>query len=653
MTIRQKLIAAFFAITLIPILTITLFVVVRVMHTATEQFERSSTAQIGEVDNAFRLFLDSVAENGAFLAQTRLLKAVDASNIPSYLDRPQAGPLTMPSEGLGAELLALFEQMGKAHPGYAYLYVGSGHGGYLQWPASAEFMAHYDPRTRAWFKTAEGGAGKAMRTAAYVFPEDNSTIISTVRTFVADDGAQGVIGLDVSLNQLTETVKRVRFGETGYLMLVEDTGTVLADPRHPEHNFKALESLGDGYADLARQPPGRYAVTLDGTAYTANVYRSETLGWRYIGLMETDEIMAGAWHMTAVIAALAAGLVVLFVLCGVFLARLLVAPINGASARLGEIASGQGDLTRRLEVRGRDETSRLATGFNAFVESIRVLVDDILAASQRVEQSAGEISQHTGQLDEAAQRQSHGVDLVSTAFNEMVATANEVASSCSRAATSAQAGEEQASRGQAVVGSMVEHVEQLGRRIEEAATSIGHLERDSQGITAILDTIRGIAEQTNLLALNAAIEAARAGDQGRGFAVVADEVRALARRTADSTAEIGALLGKLTASTRQAAGEMQQSLAQSESSVRLTSQVREAFAGIHEAVTVIKDMNNQIATAAEEQHQVAEEINRHIADIHEDASRISGISGTARHTSQALTGVASELHRLVGRFRTR
>lgn len=241
--------------------------------------------------------------------------------------------------------------------------------------------------------------------------------------------------------------------------------------------------------------------------------------------------------------------------------------------------------------------------------------------------------------------------MLSTAFHEMVATANEVAMNCNRAAISAQDGENQANKGLSVITLMITQVEHLGQRIRTASDSIGDLANDTKSITEILVTIKGIADQTNLLALNAAIEAARAGDHGRGFAVVADEVRALAKRTSDSTEQINHLLVKLVSSTQRVTHEMQESLDQSNASVAHSSQVEAAFSGVHEAVTIIKDMNIQIATAAEEQHQVAEEINRHIEGINNDAAQVTKVSGTTKSVTGSLVQVSEELIKLVDRFK--
>ena len=254
-------------------------------------------------------------------------------------------------------------------------------------------------------------------------------------------------------------------------------------------------------------------------------------------------------------------------------------------------------------------------------------------------------------MDEVAGRQREAVELVSTAFNEMVATANEVARSCGQAATSADNGYQQVHDGQQRIGEATTSVLRLSSELQQSTETMQLLQQDSKNINSILDTIRSIAEQTNLLALNAAIEAARAGDQGRGFAVVADEVRALARRTADSTGEIDGLLGNLARRTEVITQQMQGSLQVSQDSVECIQSARDSFDKIRTSVDSIRDQNNQIATAAEEQHQVAEEINRHIAQIHADAQLVEEYAHTAQSGSGRLTDISGNLRGLVGRFK--
>jgi len=241
--------------------------------------------------------------------------------------------------------------------------------------------------------------------------------------------------------------------------------------------------------------------------------------------------------------------------------------------------------------------------------------------------------------------------MVSTAFNEMVATANEVARSCSEAATSADDGQRQVHTGQTQIVDATDSVSRLSGNLQQSATALQALEKDSQNIYAILSTISSIAEQTNLLALNAAIEAARAGDQGRGFAVVADEVRALAKRTAESTGEIDSLLGALARRTQEVSKQMQSSLDMSQSSVERISLASESFEKIRSSVDHIRDQNTQIAAAAEEQHSVAEDINRHIVQIQSDALLVETLAQSAHGDSQELAQLSEQLHGLVSRFK--
>jgi methyl-accepting chemotaxis protein len=423
------------------------------------------------------------------------------------------------------------------------------------------------------------------------------------------------------------------------------------DPSDAKHNFKPLADLGGNYAELARHGDGSTQIEIDGKVYMANIVSSAGLGWRFIGLIEREEVMARASNLTWLIAAIAAALAMVFAIVGASFAGVIVRPIRGVANGLQEIAEGEGDLTRQLKVQGNDETAVLAGWFNQFIGMIAQLVQRIGTASSDLQVVAADTREVARNMDEVAGRQREAVELVSTAFNEMVATANEVARSCGQAATSADNGYQEVNDGQQRIGQATTCVLKLSSELQQSTETMQLLQQDSKNINSILDTIRSIAEQTNLLALNAAIEAARAGDQGRGFAVVADEVRALARRTADSTGEIDSLLGNLARRTQVITQQMQGSLQVSQDSVECIEQARDSFDKIRTSVDSIRDQNNQIATAAEEQHQVAEEINRHIAQIHADAQRVEEYAHTAQSGSGRLTDISGHLKGLVERFK--
>ncbi|NBA98427.1 HAMP domain-containing protein [Pseudomonas sp. R5(2019)] len=648
MNIKQKLTWAFAVIACLPVILVATLVVLNLRSDARTGFLDGSSREIRQVSNAMQLFFQSISQNVDYLANQPLIENADGT-LKKHIS---ANAADIPQGDLDKQLFGLFSGMAASHPDYAYVSYGVADGGYAFWPGDPK-MANYDPRQRPWYKTAMANPGKTLRTEAYYWAGDDAVLVSTVRAVANQLGSQGgVVNIDVSLKQLTEIVKQIKLGESGYLMLMERNGTVLVDPRQPQHNFKNLGELGDGYAQLAKAGKGLVEVELGGERYMANVWPSEQLGWHFIGLIKQDEVMASSTQLTWLIAVIAAVLAVVFALVGASFASLIVRPIRSVASGLEGIAQGEGDLTQNLQVRGVDETAQLASWFNQFLAAIRSLIQHIGQAASKILATSASSTQVSADMAEAAGRQREAVDMVSTAFHEMVATANEVARSCSQAADSADSGQRQAREGQQQIDAAVQSVDQLSQEISQSASAVQQLEQDSNDIQSILGTIRSIAEQTNLLALNAAIEAARAGEQGRGFAVVADEVRALAKRTADSTAEIDGLLGNLAQRTSQVASQMHASLEVSQQSVNRIGLARTSFGQIRESVDVIRDMNTQIATAAEEQHQVAEDINRHISQIHGDAQLVAELANSARHDSQSLAGLSNELDALVRRFRT-
>lgn len=646
MKIKQKLTWAFAGIAGVPLGLVALLITFNLREQARESFLDNSSREIRQVSNAMNLFFQGITQNVDYLALQPELIATH-TNLNKYFEAHSQIVAPGPQD---ERLLDVFDRLGRSHPDYAYISYGVADGGHVTWPMG-QVLSQYDPRVRPWYQLAMANPGKTLRTAPYGWADD--VLVSTVRTVSNQLGKHGgVINIDVSLKGLTEIIKQIKLGESGYLMLIEDNGNVMVDPRDASHNFKPLAGLGSGYAELASARQGLVELEIDGERYMANVYPAPKLGWTFIGLIRKGEVMQSASNLTWLIMAITLSLAALFAVVGAAFAGLIVQPIRGVSEGLEQIAQGEGDLTASLHVHGRDETAQLAGWFNQFLGSIRALIQQIGSAAGRILTTSVGSTRVSSDMADAADRQREAVELVSTAFQEMVATANEVARSCSQAAQSADNSQQQAREGQQQIDAAVSSVERLSKEIDQSVQSIQQLERDSSAIQSILGTIRSIAEQTNLLALNAAIEAARAGEQGRGFAVVADEVRALAKRTAESTAEIDGLLGNLAACTAEVAGQMHASLQVSAQSVNRIGQARDSFSHIRASVDIIRDMNNQIATAAEEQHQVAEDINQHIARIHGDAQRVAELAQSAREDSQSLAGLSDELDRLVRRFRT-
>ena len=646
MKIKNKLVLAFVLVAFIPVALVGGISVLNIRSEAVEQFLDGSTREIRQIDGNMRQFFDGTLQNVDQMAKDPVYTSV--ASLKNYT---AADAASQPLPPAAQQVIDAFARYGTTHPAAAILSIGLEDGSYAKWPDDPQ-LAKYDPRTRPWYKAAMASPDKTVRTAAYYYDKDDVALVGTARALLDDSGkAKGVFVVSVSLKNLTELVKSIRLGDSGYVMLIED-GTVLVDPRDATHSFKQLKDLGAPYAQLAATAQGSTEVVIDGVRYMANVWTSPGLGWRFIGLIEYDEVMAAATRMTYVTAVIVVLLALVFALVAAAFSRVIVKPIGQVSLGLQSIAEGEGDLRRDLQIQGKDETAELAGWFNKFLAAIRQLIQRIGAASNNLQQASKANSTMADDMNEAAGRQREAVELVSTAFNEMVATANEVARSCSSAADAAEQGHRRVAEGKQQIEQTTDNVNRLGRRLSESSQAMVELEAGSRSINQILGTIRAIAEQTNLLALNAAIEAARAGDQGRGFAVVADEVRALAKRTADSTGEIDQLLNTLGDKTQEVSQKMESCLDLSRASVSSIEHARDSFEGIQLSVNEIRDQNLQISAAAEEQHSVAEEINRHIQQIYDEARLVEGLASSAQSDSGRLALLSDELNGLVGRFKS-
>ena len=334
-----------------------------------------------------------------------------------------------------------------------------------------------------------------------------------------------------------------------------------------------------------------------------------------------------------------------------FFPKLVTGPLQRVIAAIEDLASGNGDLTLRVNVDSRDELGHLAGTLNRFLEKLHVLIGRLADTSCQVKDASDRLFELNGQTQELISNQHMSTDMVATAVNEMSATVQEIAKSASSAAQAASQADADARQGSDRVNSSTMSIRELAQDVEQAAGVIHTLKNEAEGVGSVLDVIRGIAEQTNLLALNAAIEAARAGEQGRGFAVVADEVRTLASRTQQSTTEIQEMIERLQSGAQNAVSVMDAGSGKFQKSVDLAESAGQSLNEITQAVAAIRDMNAQIASAAEEQSTVTEDINRNVTEISASSDHTDRVSTQAAEASSILSQHTQELDRIVQNFK--
>ena len=331
--------------------------------------------------------------------------------------------------------------------------------------------------------------------------------------------------------------------------------------------------------------------------------------------------------------------------------RNVVRPLQDTTRMMTEISSGDGNLDVSLDASGKDEVAHLARGFNQFVETIRGLVRQVGQSATDIDRVAETLATASRNTNSRIQQQQAETTQIATAMTQMSSTVQEVARRTAEVASTAEHTQTAAHAGNTAVGAATSAIHALAEDIGEASSTVQRVHGESERIGTVLEVIRGIAEQTNLLALNAAIEAARAGEQGRGFAVVADEVRQLAHRTQESTREIQEMVESLQHSVAQTVSVMSNSRERADNTVASASKVNELLAEISGSVDQITQMTLQIATAAEEQSHVAEDINRSVINIsqmgHDNAEEVSRSAASAQGLSSSVDGLVS----LVSRFR--
>ncbi len=333
----------------------------------------------------------------------------------------------------------------------------------------------------------------------------------------------------------------------------------------------------------------------------------------------------------------------------IIISKSVLTPITRLTQTISRIRQ-ENDLTKRVDVIGKDELSQLSTDFNGLLDNFQHIIKEVNQAISSLSHSAQSMSSNASGTKQGMQNQLIETDLVATAVTQMGSTIEEIASNTESAAQMAETTSANALSGRQGVEQTVARIDNLATRLTESSDAVNLLAEESETIGKVLDVIKGIAEQTNLLALNAAIEAARAGEQGRGFAVVADEVRNLAMRTQESTQEIGGIIESLQSRTQGIVSLIKDCHTQGQESTEQAKKAGELLNQITLDVGAISDMSTQIAAAIEEQSHVANEVNRNIVSIRDISELSDKSAGDNVEASDQVLAQATALHRSVQKF---
>ena len=465
---------------------------------------------------------------------------------------------------------------------------------------------------------------------------------------------------------LSKLIQQSRFQVRGYTY----SGKVEAEQPALDAIDNALKKI----TELEGQLPAEFQANLQEASVSLQAYRAAVSQYRdsqvasaaALAIMNTqgDVLLGHSEKLTASqtvvrdtdaaqakqLLLLATALALIFgVVAAWAITRQIVIPLNQTLKVAERVASG--DLSHNLTSLRKDELGQLQRAMQSMSVGLRELIGGISDGVTQIASAAEQLSAVTEQTSAGVNSQKVETDQVATAMNEMAATVQEVARNAEEASEAAVAADQQAREGDKVVGEAIAQIERLATEVGNSTEAMGHLQRESDKIGSVLDVIKSVAQQTNLLALNAAIEAARAGEAGRGFAVVADEVRSLAQRTQKSTEEIEELIVGLQSGTQQVANIMDNSRGLTDSSVELTRRAGSALGSITRTVSTIQAMNSQIATAAEQQSAVAEEINRSVLNVRDISEQTAAASEETAASSTELARLGTHLQALVSRFR--
>ncbi len=502
---------------------------------------------------------------------------------------------------------------------------------------------------------------------------NDKSIVTSIKTTVYSGSGSllGVMGIDILASEIkSRLLDTMNYNNEGYGFLYTSEGQIISFPDQQNRiDMSKLPTLdvvdglfqdAEGFSQLLneskRQSELLTSVTFQGQEYLAFVTQIkddvQALDWR-VGFMVPMHVIDDPVFDTIISSVVMVTLVLLITSALIFLIvqKLLTKPLHRIVKAMDDIASGEGDLTKRIEIDSDDEIGQLSRSFNAFVENIQSIIGQANNTTEQVLNESDNVGELVHDFTTTVNMQKGYIEQIATAATQMTQTIHGISDNAQTSLDYATRATEESSHGRTLAESANTLMSDLSYEVGHATDVVEDLHKNSESISAVLEVIKNIAEQTNLLALNAAIEAARAGEQGRGFAVVADEVRTLASRTQDSTGDIEKIIVKLQESASDAVSAMNQGKNKTEQGVDLISKVSDKLSQINEAIALIEEQSNEAASTIKEQASASDEISRQTVAVNELAETAVSQTEEMAVKSQSQKDVTQELNQTISQFK--
>ena len=603
------------------------------------QFDEFTAQQFFNIEKSVSLFIQNGKSVVKMLAENPAVQNADETIYNYTTEAQKSGTIYTHNGKAERDIKALFVRMDKNYEEFKEIYMGTRWGGFItSW--SEEDEQGFDPRTRPWYKKAAEANGKIIITPVYI-ATDGSPVVALARAIKDPKGAfLGCIGIDINLADLTSFISDSRIGRTGYCMLVQNDGMILADPKHPQYNFKIMSETDiPAFAEIEKTDQSSIVVTSNGEKWKAFIFPLSELEWKLVVLIKQSEILSVFSALLQNMIFIGLLMFVIYFTLAAFVVRVLKKYLNRLGIVLGKVA--QGDLTDRIQVKWRNEIGQILTSLNTAIDHSHTMlsvlhdeVDKMKAVgsdlSSNMEETAAAIRQIGGNVMNVKEK----AITQSASVTETVATVEQINGKLNRLVQGIETQTENISESTAVITHMAENTVRISKTLEESnaliktvygQTKLGkdgartanevvtQIAERSEALLEASQVIQNIASQTNLLAMNAAIEAAHAGEAGKGFAVVADEIRKLAEESNTQGKQIGVVIKEST----EIIGRLTEAGAQAE----------KTFIDVYESVSKISEKEDSIVQVMYEQETNGKQVLEAIKKINDVTAEVS--SGSA------------------------